>query len=96
MIGNASSYGWGTRHPTSPIGWQMNGHAQAMMISAEVVDRANQIHGLMQGRRLTSQGTTSAHQGRKPCTESRVQSFDIGDFYEGVKSTKGAGLQKMR
>jgi multiple sugar transport system permease protein len=62
----------------APIDWQVNGHAQAAMMGTEVVDRANQIHGLVQGRRLTSQCTAATHQGCHARAKGGIQPLDIG------------------
>ena len=48
------------------------------MTRAEVVHRANQIHGIVQRGRLTRQGTASANQCCNARTEGGVQSLNEG------------------
>jgi hypothetical protein len=75
ILGNASRYVWSTRHPITAAGWQTKGDAQASMTGLEVVDRANQMLGLVHSRRLTGRDTATLHQqpvlpsfsGQTPC-----------------------------
>src|SRR5712691_7495921 len=60
------------------------GVGQTRMGCAEIIDRSDQIHPMLQCQRATRQRAPSACQRGQTRTEGRVQSFDVGRIDDAV------------
>jgi hypothetical protein len=78
MICDASSNGRCPPQPPALTVGQVERNAQALMIRAEVVHRAHQIHPVEQGGHLPRQRPPAANQGCDPRPEGGVQPLDVG------------------
>ena len=65
-------------HPTEAMIADPQLQAQALVLGAEVVDAAHQIHEWPQGLRVADQGSTAPHQDRQARAEGSVQPLDEG------------------
>ena len=75
MIRDPGGHGRCPLH-TPPTGPRA-GEAQTRMIRTEVVDRTDQIHAGLKGRRTARQRSPSACQRCQPLTKRRVQPLDV-------------------
>ena len=54
------------------------GVGQTRMGCAEIIDRTDQIHTMLQRQRATYQGPASARQRSEALTKRRIEPFDVG------------------
>ena len=75
MVGNASSHGWRCR---------ATGVSQTRVRGTEVIDRADQIHPVLQGQQAAGQCPASAGQRRQAFPECGVQPLKVGSIDHAV------------
>ena len=76
MIRDASGHGWRARKPFAPANQAR--HPQTLMLRAEVVNYADQIHSRFQRSIHFSQCPTAPHQAGQALPERRIEPLDEG------------------
>src|SRR4030067_3152580 len=76
MIGKTSGDGWGSLYPAEAMAAHPQLQAQALVLGAEVVDTAHQIHEWLQGVRVADQRSTAPYQDGQARAEGGVQPLD--------------------
>ena len=78
MVSQTSGNRRSAQHPMDATVSDPEFEAQAVVMSTEVVDTADQIHPRLEGFNLASQSTTPSDEAGQPLAESGVQPLDEG------------------
>jgi hypothetical protein len=76
MVSQASSNGWGALEQARFVISQPKRDSQGSMIGTQIINTTEQKHPILQGLRLTGQGSGAAYQGGQPLAKGGIESFD--------------------